>query len=76
MMGLRVLLAKELREQLRTNRMIAVAAVFIIFGIISPLTDRYLKQLLDAVGGQSAGMSFVVPAPSLAGAATQILKNL
>jgi ABC-2 type transport system permease protein len=76
MMGLRVLLIKELREQLRTNRLLAVTAVFVVFGIISPLTDRYLKQILDTVGGQSAGMSFTVPAPSLAGASTQILKNL
>ncbi len=76
MMGLRVLLAKELREQFRTNRLVAVAAVFVLFGIISPLTDRYMKQLLDAVGSESAGMSFVVPPPSLEGAAGQILKNL
>ena len=76
MMGLRVLLAKELREQLRTNRLLAVAAVFVLFGIISPLTDRYMKQLFDAIGSESTGMSFVVPPPSLEGAAAQILKNL
>jgi ABC-2 type transport system permease protein len=76
MMGLRVLLIKELREQLRTNRLLAVTAVFVIFGIVSPLTDRYMKQLFDAIGSESAGMSFVVPPPSLAGAADQILKNL
>ncbi|HEX7492187.1 MAG TPA: ABC transporter permease [Candidatus Limnocylindrales bacterium] len=76
MMGFRVLLIKELREQLRTNRLIAVAAVFVLFGVLGPLTDRYMKQIFDAVGGQSGGMTFEVPAPSLEGAATQILKNL
>jgi ABC-2 type transport system permease protein len=76
MMGLGILLRKELREQLRTNRLIAVGAVFVIFGIISPLTDRYMKQLFDAIGSESGGMSFVVPPPSLAGAASQILKNM
>lgn len=76
MMGLRVLLLKELREQLRTNRLLAVAAVFVIFGIISPLTDRYMKQLFDAIGSEGGGMSFVVPPPSLNGAAAQILKNM
>jgi len=75
-MGLSVLLRKELREQLRTNRMIAVCAVFVIFGSVSPLTDRYMKQLFDAIGTEGGGMSFVVPPPSLAGAAGQILKNL
>ncbi|MGA2514014.1 MAG: ABC transporter permease subunit [Candidatus Limnocylindrales bacterium] len=76
MMGFRVLLAKELREQLRTNRFIAVAAVFVLFGIVGPLTDRYMKQLVDAIGSQRGGFSIQVPGPSLEGAGSQILKNL
>lgn len=76
MMGFRVLLIKELREQFRTNRLVAVAAVFVLFGILGPLTDRYMKQLFDAIGSESAGMTFQVPPPSLAGASAQILKNL
>jgi ABC-2 type transport system permease protein len=76
MMGFRVLLIKEMREQFRTNRLIAVAAVFVLFGVLGPLTDRYMKEIFDAVGSQGGGMSFQVPPPSLEGAATQILKNL
>jgi ABC-2 type transport system permease protein len=76
MMGFRVLLIKELREQFRTNRIVAVAAVFVLFGILGVLTDRYMKQLFDAIGSESAGMTFQVPPPSLAGASAQILKNL
>jgi ABC-2 type transport system permease protein len=75
MMGFRVLLIKELREQFRTNRFVAVAAVFIFFGILSPLTDRYMKELFDAMGTQAGGMTFTVPPPSLDGAAAAILKN-
>jgi ABC-2 type transport system permease protein len=76
MMGFRVLLAKELREQLRTNRFIAVVAVFVLFGVIGPLTDRYMKELIDAIGSQSGGFTIQVPDPSLAGVAAQVLKNL
>jgi ABC-2 type transport system permease protein len=76
MMGFRVLLLKELREQFRTNRFVAVAAIFVFFGILSPLTDRYMKELLDAIGSQGGSMTFTVPPPSLDGAASQILKNL
>ena len=76
MMGFRVLLIKEMREQLRTNRFVAVAAVFVLFGIIGPLTDRYMKELIDAIGSQSGGFTIQVPGPSLDGAAAQILKNL
>jgi ABC-2 type transport system permease protein len=76
MMGFRVLLVKEMREQLRTNRFVAVAAVFVLFGIVGPLTDRYMKELIDAVGSQSGGFTIQVPGPSLDGAAAQILKNM
>ena len=76
MMGFGVLLKKELREQLRTGRFVAVAAVFVLFGILGPLTDRFMKQLFDFIGSESGGMSFQVPPPSLAGASSQILKNL
>jgi ABC-2 type transport system permease protein len=75
-MGFSVLLEKELREQFRTSRLISVAVVFVLFGILGPLTDRYMKELLDAVGAQAGGMQFTVPAPSLAGDLTQIIKNL
>jgi hypothetical protein len=75
MMGFRVLLKKELREQFRTSRIVAVAVVFVLFGILGPLTDRYMKELLDAVGSQG-GMTFQVPPPSLKGDLGQIVKNL
>lgn len=76
MMGFGVLLRKELREQIRTGRLVAVAAVFVLFGIIGPLTDRYMKELIDAIGSQSGGFTIQVPGPSLAGSAGQIMKNL
>ncbi|MGA3057922.1 MAG: ABC transporter permease [Candidatus Limnocylindrales bacterium] len=76
MMGFTILLMKELREQFRTGRLVAVAAVFVLFGILGPLTDRFMKQLFDAIGSESAGMTFQVPPPSLDGASVQILKNL
>jgi ABC-2 type transport system permease protein len=76
MMGFRVLLTKELREQLRTNRFVAVVAVFVLFGIVGPLTDRYMKELVDAIGSQSGGFTIQVPGPTLAGDLTQITKNL
>ena len=76
MMGFGILLRKELREQFRTGRLVAVAAVFVLFGILGPLTDRFMKQLFDAIGSEGAGMTFQVPPPSLDGAAAQIMKNL
>jgi ABC-2 type transport system permease protein len=76
MMGFRVLLFKELREQLRTGRLITVAAVFVLFGILGPLTDRFMKELLDLIGKQSGGITVIGVPPSLDGALSQIIKNL
>ena len=47
-----------------------------LFGILGPLTDRYMKQLIDAIGSQSGGFTIQVPGPRLEGAGSQILKNL
>ena len=63
MMGFRVLLLKELREQLRTSRLVAVSVVFIFFGILGPVTDRYMKELIDAIGAQSGGFTGVESGP-------------
>jgi ABC-2 type transport system permease protein len=76
MMGFSVLLEKELREQFRTSRLVSVAVVFVLFGILGPLTDRFMKEILDALGTQTGGMTFTVPGPTLAGDLTQIIKNL
>jgi ABC-2 type transport system permease protein len=76
MMGFGTLLAKELREQLRTSRLVSVAVVFVFFGILGTLTDRFMKEILDAVGSRSGGFEITVPPPSLDGALGQIIKNL
>ena len=46
MTGLRVLLRKELREAWRTRRLPAVVVLFAVVGILSPLTARYLPEIL------------------------------
>lgn len=50
MRGFRTLLKKELREQLRTHRLLVVAAVFTAFGLATPLLFRFLPQLLELAG--------------------------
>ena len=74
MMGFRVLLFKELREQIRTARLLAVSVVFLVFGMLGPVTDRYMKQIFDQF--ESATYSALVPAPSLEGALLQITQKL
>jgi len=71
--GLGLLLRKEIREQARTMRLLAVVAVFAILGLLSPVFARYVREIVEAVGGgQLGGM---IPAPSIRDAVAQFTKN-
>src|SRR5690349_5218749 len=55
MEGFSVFLRKEWREAVRSNRLLVVAAVFLVLGIISPLTAKYTPELLKAIGTGQPG---------------------
>ncbi len=77
MMGFAVLLAKELKEQLRTYRLPIVAIVFLTLGMSSPVMARYLPDLIRALGGdQAAKMVEAFGTPTVNDGVDQILKNL
>ena len=61
MKGLLPLLKKELKEQIKTYRLVIVAGVFLFFGITTPLTLKYLPEILELVGEQ---MTIDIPAPT------------
>ncbi len=74
MTGFGLLLRKELREQARTMRLVVVVAVFAILGLMSPVFARYVREIVDAVGGgQFEGM---IPDPAVGDAVAQFTKNL
>jgi ABC-2 type transport system permease protein len=68
-------LRKELLQQWRTRRVLAVAAVFGLFGLISPLLAYYTPLMLQSIPGgeQFAGL---VPTPTSADAISQYIKNI
>lgn len=73
MRGFTVLLRKEIREQVRTNRLLVVGAIFLFFGLQSPLLAKYTPQLLEALAPQ---MEISLPPPTTADAISQFLKNM
>ncbi|HEX8938585.1 MAG TPA: ABC transporter permease [Candidatus Limnocylindrales bacterium] len=75
MKGFGILLGKELREQTRTMRLLVVAVVFALFGILSPLTAKYLPDILKAVGGGQIPLG-LIPPPRTSDAVDQFLKNI
>jgi ABC-2 type transport system permease protein len=68
-----VLLKKELLEQVRTSRLIVVAAIFLAVGLGSPLLAKYTPELLERMGGD---IQIILPTPSAKDAVDQFLKNL
>ncbi len=74
MTALGILLGKELREAWRTRRLPAVLVLFVIIGILSPLTARYLPEILKAAVGDQ--LTVPIPTPVPADAVLQLQKNL
>jgi ABC-2 type transport system permease protein len=74
--GFSIFLRKELRESLRTNRLLVVVAIFAILGIISPLSAKYTPELLKALGTGSSGVTVILPTPTVKDAIAQFIKNV
>lgn len=63
---------KEIMQLFKTSRLISVSAVFVFFGLLSPLTARYMNEILASVGAD-LGMKF--PDPTYMDAWLQFFKN-
>lgn len=74
MSGFGILLQKELAEAWRTRRLPVVAILFVAVGIISPLTARYLNEILAVALGDQ--LPLALPEPTVATALEQLQKNL
>ena len=68
-------LRKELVEQWRTRRLVVVAVVFLFFGFLSPLGAKLLPDLLEGLG-DSGGVVFEIPPPTVQDALLQYVKNM
>ncbi len=74
MTGVAVLLRKELAEAWQTRRLPVVAGLFVLVGMISPLTARYLREIMQAALGDQ--LTVPIPAPTAVMAVEQLQKNL
>ena len=72
--GFRILLSKELREAWRTRRLPLVGMLFLVVGLLSPLTARYLPEILKAALGDQ--LTVPIPDPTAAAALEQLQKNI
>jgi ABC-2 type transport system permease protein len=72
---LKTSIGKEWLYQRRTKRLIIVSAVFLLFGMISPLVAKYTPQLLSSIEGAEE-FAALVPEPSVSDAIAQYISNL
>ncbi len=56
-----VLFQKEWRENVRNFKIIWIPLVFIVFGIMEPVSNYYLPQILNSVGNLPEGTVFEMP---------------
>jgi ABC-2 type transport system permease protein len=75
-MNFLVVLRKELIEQWRTYKLLIVAAVLVVFGLISPLLAKLTPELLKAIPNMPPGLALAIPAPTLTDAVSQYVKNM
>ena len=68
-------LVKELRFQWRTKRVLIVCAVFLVFGMISPLIAKLTPALLNSLEGVEQ-FAELIPEPSVSDAVGQYVKNI
>ncbi|WP_033542391.1 ABC transporter permease subunit [Planococcus sp. CAU13] len=58
-----ILMKKEWRENLRNFKLFWIPAVFILLGIMEPVTNYFLPQILDSVGNLPEGTVLEFPTP-------------
>ena len=61
MNSLSVLLRKEWRENIRNFKLYWIPIVFVIFGVIEPITNHYLPEIMKSVGNLPDGAEFAWP---------------
>jgi len=73
---MRVLFRKELRGLWRSKRFLIVAAVLFIFGLLGPLSVKYMPVLLSQVPGVPDGLEGILPDPDVVMAVDEFVQNL
>jgi len=70
-----VALRKEILEQWRSYRLLIVVAVFVAFGLMSPLIAKFTPELLKLIP-EGEQLADLIPPPTAADAVAQYIKNI
>ncbi|OGD10951.1 MAG: hypothetical protein A2Y86_02980 [Candidatus Aminicenantes bacterium RBG_13_62_12] len=67
---------KEWLEQRRTYRLLIVAVVLLLFGLMSPLLARYTPEIIRLAAPKGEELIKLIPPPTAGDAVDQYLKNI
>jgi ABC-2 type transport system permease protein len=67
---------KEMQEQWRSSRLLIVVAVLTAFGLLGPLSTKYLPVLLSSMPGVPEGLAAVMPTPDVTMAVGEYMDNI
>lgn len=70
-----VALRKEILEQWRSYRLLIVVAVFVAFGLMSPLIAKFTPELIKLIP-EGEQLADLIPPPTAADAVAQYIKNI
>lgn len=73
MKGLIPLLKKEIKEQLRTHRLLIVGCIFLFFGLTTPFMLKYLPEIVKLAGEQ---IQMEIPPPTAIQSLTEFAGNI
>lgn len=60
----------------RSRRWIALAGVFLFFGLLGPITAAYIQELIGALGGAGEGVTIELPDPTAVDGLVQYVSNM
>ncbi|MBM0067897.1 ABC transporter permease [Alkalicoccobacillus gibsonii] len=70
-----VLYRKELLEMIRNYKMLWIPIVFILLGVMQPISSYFMPELLDTFGGLPEGTVLEMPTPTGAEVFIQVVSN-
>lgn len=70
-----VLYRKEITEMVRNYKIMWVPLVFILLGVMQPVSAYYMPQILDTFGGLPEGTIIEIPLPTGGEVLMQVLSN-
>lgn len=70
-----VLYRKEMMEMVRNYKILWIPIVFILLGVMQPVSAYYMPEILDTFGGLPEGTILEMPTPTGAEVLMQVLSN-